>query len=213
MDALLRTDSLDVARRLANEFQLTLEPTRRKQLGQFFTGLPLSRLVASLSVHPQCQTVIDPMSGHGDLLDAALERACAIGASLHRVDGIDIDTTTLAACESRLQPWATYLPSCQFNMFPHSAFDNALQARLDLKGYDLVITNPPYVRYQSISKQKQVGQNVSARIRESLFTIVETRIHESERPIWKSLVSNYSGLADLSIPSWLLAAMLTKPGG
>src|SRR3546814_10331544 len=34
-----------------------------------------------------------------------------------------------------------------------------------------------------------------------------------ERTLLQTLVDGYSGLADLSIPAWLLSALLTRPGG
>ena len=35
----------------------------------------------------------------------------------------------------------------------------------------------------------------------------------SEKGLWQHLIRAYSGLSDLSIPSWLLAGLLVRPGG
>jgi hypothetical protein len=90
-----------------------------------------------------------------------------------------------------------------------SAFDPSVAAALDVPGYDLVITNPPYVRYQS---QSRVGEGVDA-VRKGLSAIVDARTSGSEGAFWQTLVRGYSGLADLSVPSWILSALLTRPGG
>ena len=70
---------LATARSRAAIIESQLDPDRRKRLGQFFTGLPLSRILAALSVKNNCASIIDPMAGHGDLLDAALERCIKQG--------------------------------------------------------------------------------------------------------------------------------------
>ena len=90
-----------------------------------------------------------------------------------------------------------------------SAFDPATVAALDAPGYDLVITNPPYVRYQS---QNGNGAGVGD-VRRGLSAIVDARMTGGERALWQALVEGYSGLADLSVPAWLLSALLTRPGG
>ena len=71
----IQTETLHLhqVRKKAVEYEKNLLPLSRKRLGQFFTGLPLGRLLAALSVENGIQTVIDPMSGTGDLLDAIVE--------------------------------------------------------------------------------------------------------------------------------------------
>jgi hypothetical protein len=50
-------------------------------------------------------------------------------------------------------------------------------------------------------------------MRRSLAAAVDRMPWPSEKHVWRTLVRGYSGLSDLSVPSWLLAAMLVKPGG
>src|SRR3546814_1148224 len=71
-----------------------------------------------------------------------------------------------------------------------SAFDPAAIAALDTPGYDLVITNPPYVRYQS---QNGNGAGVGD-VRRGLSAIVDARMIGGERTLWQTLVDGYSGL-------------------
>ncbi|OBX33910.1 hypothetical protein A8U91_02953 [Halomonas elongata] len=85
--------------------------------------------------------------------------------------------------------------------FSLATYDEVLES-----GYDLVITNPPYVRYQALNGR-------SERVRHGLADIVEQRLSNSAREIWRVLTNGYSGLADLSIPAWLLSALLVKPKG
>ena len=68
-------DRRDSARATARLYESTLPAEQRKALGQFFTGLPLGKLLAHLSLDSGTKTVLDPMAGHGDLLDAVWEAA------------------------------------------------------------------------------------------------------------------------------------------
>ncbi len=49
--------------------------------------------------------------------------------------------------------------------------------------------------------------------RAGLESIIAQEVSGAEKTVWSALASGYSGLADLSVPSWLLAALLVRPGG
>ena len=51
------------------------------------------------------------------------------------------------------------------------------------------------------------------RYREGLRAIIDERTSGAERALWQVLTAGYSGLADLSVPAWILSAVLTRPGG
>ena len=87
----------------ARAFEEALPALQRKELGQFFTGIPLGRVLAALAVNTGTQCILDPMAGSGDLLDAASEAASTRGTRLLRLDAIEVDETTAAMCESRLR--------------------------------------------------------------------------------------------------------------
>jgi len=55
----------------ARAFEEALPPDQRKELGQFFTGMPLGRVLAHLAVDDKTNSILDPMAGSGDLLAAA----------------------------------------------------------------------------------------------------------------------------------------------
>jgi hypothetical protein len=58
--------------------EVNVTQARRKQLGQFFSGLQTGRLLAALSVRSGQTRFLDPMAGHGDLLESVAERACRL---------------------------------------------------------------------------------------------------------------------------------------
>jgi len=209
-----KKSELSSIRNRAASFESTLDQTRCKRLGQFFTGLPLSRILAALSINKDCKSVIDPMAGHGDLLDAVLERCLIKGNKLHRVDAIEVDSAIANFCSERVKVWQSEYQDTKLTVNESSAFDSDLINTLPSSGYDLVITNPPYVRYQTISENGRKSNEDSLNsIRKNLLKIVSERIPRQEQKVWHELVKGFSGLSDLSVPSWLLAAMLVKPKG
>lgn len=203
------TDAVGAIRSSARSFEESLPLAQRKRLGQFFTGLPLGSLLAHLALDHDARAVIDPMAGHGDLLDAAASTARARGISLGRLDGIELDSETANFCGRRTAALQRDDAVAATRILTGSAFDPAIVAALGVPGYDLVITNPPYVRYQS---QSGGGASVGD-VRRGLSTIVDARLTGDEGALWQALVAGYSGLADLSVPAWLLSALLVRPGG
>lgn len=177
---------------------------RRKRLGQYFTGTGLGRVLAALAGAGKDISVIDPMSGSGDLLAACKE----LGATASLMGAMEIDPTAKKACEVRLSE-ATHVLG--------SAFDPKSLRKLPRLQWDLVIANPPYVRYQSISKGS--GKNFplpsAVEIRNGLLSEIDllSGLDATDKALFRKLVQGYSGLADLAVPSWILCAGLVAPGG
>ena len=196
-------------RNTARAYEQTLDPRRRKQLGQFFSGVPLGKLLAHLSINPVTRTVLDPMAGHGDLLDATREVAVECGITLERIDGIEIDDSTAMICRDRLASTPTNDKRPESVIVTGNAFEAATIKSLPISSYDLVITNPPYVRYQGRKGSSESLDNA----RSGLKKVVQSTSDENSRIVWSTLVQGYSGLADLSIPAWILAGFMVRPGG
>ena len=167
----------------------------QKRLGQYFSGEKVGNLLVSLL--PQdagITSAVDPMAGIGDLLCAARRRA-APGA---RFLGVEIDGPVAEQC-------AENLPGCQIE---HAdAF--SCESILTENGWDLVIANPPYVRYQLQQKDDRVS------VRNRLHTRLKQLpyLDAADKAMLLRLTDGYSGLSDLAVPSWLLCAALVKTGG
>lgn len=206
-----RRDINDARSKVAR-YEGTLEPIRRKALGQFFTGLPLSRLLAAVALDRSATMAIDPMAGHGDLLDAVVERAVRNDRRLKRLQGIEIDPATADVCVQRLQNWNDLVD--ELVITAGDAFVPASEETYLPGGYDLVITNPPYVRYQRLAtKNSDIPQLSPDEIRSKLGKIVTSRVPPEELSHWLSVIDEYSGFSDLSVPAWILCAALVRPGG
>ena len=198
-----------IVRDTARTYEQALDPAQRKRLGQFFTGVPLGRLLAHLALQSDTRIVLDPMAGHGDLLDATWEAAAERSIPIERLDGIEIDGATADTCRDRLAALVPKAAARGSSILAANAFDSATLDSLPARRYDLVITNPPYVRYQTHNGNAATADPVRA----GLEQIVDGQLAEANRAIWKVLAQSYSGFADLSVPSWILASFLVRPGG
>ena len=148
------------------------------------------------------------MAGHGDLLDALWLAATERGLSLAALHGIEIDPDTARLCRKRLDTIVGDPPPALVVM-TGNAFDERQLRELPNIPYDLVITNPPFVRFQ---RRTGPGADTDA-VRSYLQRAVVAWASARSAPVWNALARSYSGFADLSVPSWLLAALMVKPGG
>lgn len=177
---------------------------RRKRLGQYPTGTGLGRVIAALAKAHKSKSIIDPMGGTGDLLLACKE----VGARAETLCSVEIDPIAHAQCESNLPDAVSILG----NIFSLSTLN-----KLPCSSWDLVISNPPYIRYQSL--KQSAGEDFqlpnSTEIRNELFKCIEhlPSLDEEDKIIFRHLISSYSGLSDVAVPSWILCAGLVKPGG
>lgn len=180
------------------------EAERRKRLGQYFTGTSLGRLLAALGGANKKTSVLDPMSGSGDLLVACAE----LGVDAKAMGAMEIDPVAMEMCEQRLPGASAVLGN---------AFDPKVLCKLPRLQWDLVIANPPYVRYQSTSKGtgKDYALPSAVEVRNGLIASIGLlpALDGTDKALFTKLAHSYSGLADLAVPSWILCAGLVAPGG
>jgi predicted RNA methylase len=187
---------------------LAIDSDERKRLGQYFTGEPLARVLAALGDARSASSLLDPMAGSGDMLIASR----SVGAGSVHVTAVELDPLASSMCVERLR-------SCHAvaDVRTADAFAPETWASDTGRSWDLVITNPPYVRYQRTSRGTagRVAIPSASEVRRGLLQIVDARetLAANERKVFRTLVDGYSGLADLAVPSWLLCAALVAPEG
>ncbi len=189
----------DCAAGLAND--------ERKRLGQFFTGTRLARSIAALSKAQSVDSILDPMAGTGDMFVACSE----VGASPSILGAIELDPNAAHTCRIRTGNFGA-----EVRIEVGSAFEPRSWLLL-ADPWDLVITNPPYVRYQIGGPALAAGVEVpcAGEVRNGLVEILEASdaLTESERNVLVSAAQSYSGLSDLAVPSWILAASKVSING
>lgn len=184
------------------------DAARRKRLGQYFTGEKLARLLVTLANPTLVRHAIDPMCGSGDML--ATVRSLSPQVSLA---GIEIDSYAYEHCLTRLARIQTPISLLRGNAFSWSVISS-----LPATSFDLVVTNPPYVRYQSYAGDNNSDSGELPRaedVRRGLMEVAQNigHLEEKDREILVSIIQAYSGLSDLAVPSWILCMMLTAVGG
>lgn len=185
------------------------ETNRKKRLGQYFSGEKLSKLLSAFSVCPEYKSIIDPMCGKADMLVAA-----SLFNTKAELYGIDIDDGAIKAAIKNLESNNKFIDSHYLSIA--NALSVQILNKIPFLQFDLVITNPPYVRYQSLSKSVKGDELPSGEeVRQSLLEIIKEMSHldKEDKRIFKEIVKGYSGLSDLAVPSWILCALLTKSGG
>ncbi len=185
-----------------------IDSGRKKRLGQFFTGRKLARLLAALCKAHEAHAIVDPMGGKGDMLAACAE----LGAS-GRMAMIEVDRLPAANARQRF----ARVSEGRMRIIQGNAFDPQTIARLPDNSFDLVITNPPYVRYQNLTSTYDADITLpsSAEVRSQLLALLPhlQAWSREDRDLFQYLIASYSGLSDLAVPSWLLCALLTKARG
>lgn len=174
--------------------------SHQKRFGQYFSGDKIATLLSLLLPQElQYCSIIDPMAGKGDLLMAVVSKALPDAYIL----GVEIDEPIATICRKRL-PQATIICGDAFQS----------KSIITEKGWDLVITNPPYVRYQLQNDDNSV-MPTGISIRNNLFTLLNHLSYLSleEKQLLLRITQNYSGLSDMAVPSWILCAALVKVGG
>ncbi len=176
------------------------EISHQKRYGQYFSGSKVADLlVALLPKNKEYFDIIDPMVGVGDLLMAITDHI----TSDSNIVGVEIDKTIINECSLRV-------PNAK--IFQSDAFCS--RQVIKSTGWDLVITNPPYVRYQLQNDDHDTMPSGES-IRRNLCSQIQKTSHlsQDDKNLFISLAQKYSGLSDMAVPSWLLCAALVKMNG
>lgn len=174
---------------------------RKKRLGQYFTDEKVGRLLAALAEASSARTIIDPMVGTANLLQACL----SIGSNPDRIVGIELDQLAFRQAQKVLDGVRNA------DLILGDAFNSALPD----SQFDLVITNPPYIRYQSNSLIDDIELPSNTAVRSGLIRAINARpsISEEEKALLLRAARRYPGTSDIAVPAWILSAALVRENG
>lgn len=168
--------------------------TKNKALGQYFSGELVARILGVLADCSPGESVIDPMAGIGDMF-------IPFDTKSYRCSAVEIDP-------SAYKTLASVVPTAICS----NAFSEEALLSYDRQGYDLVITNPPYVRWQNLNDSSYLPNYLSIQaIYQNLlrFTDEVLTLDCREKTIVTECLTELSGLTDIAVPSWLLCMLLT----
>lgn len=172
--------------------------SKNKALGQYFSGELVARILAALSDCQPGQSIIDPMAGIGDMF-------IPFSLSDYRISAVEIDPVAY-------QKLVNTVPSA----ICANAFSEEALSSYKRKGYDLVITNPPYVRWQNLTDSSELPHYINIQaVYQNLLLYTESSmtLNCKEKNLIRECISDLSGLSDIAIPSWLLCMLLTRRSG
>lgn len=116
-------------------------PELRKARGAFFTPPAITSFIADWAIQQASDRVLEPSAGDAEFMVAVVDRLRSLGEPVPGVDGIEIHEASADAGRRRVEA-AGGVPSIQNADF----FDVPAHA-----GYEAVVGNPPYIRYQDFS--------------------------------------------------------------
>jgi type I restriction-modification system DNA methylase subunit len=163
---------------------------RRKEMGEYYTPPAICDLIAQLTIDEAHDTVLDPACGSGGFLISAYNRKKELfpeqegnhDVILDQLMGVDINRfpAHLSAINLALQDLTEHTENV--NVEVSDFFDVAPDTRRfgrvvadasgskresgdangAVGGFDAVVGNPPYIRYQSIGDKEKVRSHLSA---------------------------------------------------
>lgn len=170
---------------------------KTKLLGQVFSGSLVAKTIAHFIQPKSGLSVVDPMCGIGDLLLPYL--------NICEVHGIEIDTDLKKQLELRGLGASV--------AFANTFGDDGL-SYLESSGYDIVVTNPPYIRKENLQNSDST-QLPLEQMKSNLISFVQKRTnlnsHQKDEVV-KTIV-NLSGLTDIAALAWILCMTIVKDGG
>lgn len=182
-----------------------MQLSKKKRQGEYFTGIKLAKILASLvNQSSNSLKVIDPMAGSGDML-LAFE---SIANDLISITGIEIDGESHHACKLKMN-----FSQIESKIINANAFNPQIWREIGTE-WDVIITNPPYVRYQSLSKSNGINPS-GEEVRRDLIEIINNVIFENKiiKDDFLQVARTYSGLSDLAVPCWILCMSICNIGG
>lgn len=159
---------------LGSIYMLTLEKSKRKQLGEHYTRRDLVQFIIDdvLPSNFHEKKIIDPACGSGNFLISILskalnnkteherERVIERLKSLQFLIGVDIQELPCVVTKLRMLMEIMHHhrkvdPTFDYPVFQLDSLMSTDEL-LERCSYDIVITNPPYLRYQLIEKNKRM---------------------------------------------------------
>ncbi len=182
-----------------------LEPQdQAKHFGAYYTDAVVARFLVDWAVRGPSDRVLDPSFGGGVFLGAAVEHLTSLGGQgSEQVYGVEIDETVYQKTSWMLKE--------QYRLNVRHLFcaDFFAVGQETLPGFDAVIGNPPFIRYQSF----QGATRERALERSSIQGVALSRLVSSWAPFVVHSIAQLrpGGRLAMVIPMELAYATYAKP--
>lgn len=122
--------------------------SEQKLRGAYYTPLPLAEMMVKLFGNDSGskKRVLEPSCGDGVFLDALIRTNCI--TQYEHIDSIEIDLAESQKVQERMKIYdnVTVLNADFFNFYTE---------KKDFVSYDLILGNPPYIRYQYLEDDQR----------------------------------------------------------
>lgn len=140
-------------------------PNAQKLRGGYYTPKPIADFLARWTIRSATSTVLEPSLGDGNILVAAAERLCDLGAVpsevVNQLFGVELDQDEAEKAIHRVQ---TILNGSSPHHIHKGDFfgdaEHGLLATPVLRGtltptmtFDAIVGNPPFIRYQNFPEE------------------------------------------------------------
>ncbi|MCI7436506.1 MAG: N-6 DNA methylase [Spirochaetia bacterium] len=126
--------------------------SQQKLRGAYYTPLPLAeKIVEYFKNDISLKTVIEPSCGDGVFFDALINQK--IIASLQNLTGIEIEKDETEKLAAKLSAYTNI-------QIQNADFFDFYKKNSDKERYDLILGNPPYIRYQYLSESQRREMSV-----------------------------------------------------
>src|SRR3989454_4014469 len=120
--------------------------SRAKSIGRFYTDVSTAAFVTELAIVDSCHTLLDPACGNGVFLIEASKRLRALGsAQALSMIGIDLDDEACSEAETVAMKAAH---DTEMRIINRDFFSVTAE---EIGKVEVVLGNPPFVRYQTFS--------------------------------------------------------------
>lgn len=127
------------------------QPHQDKLRGGYYTPQPIAHFLAQWAIRNPTDSVLEPSCGDGNILLEAIKRLDAVGSHSTAI-GIELFDQEAKKARARLKGVAKTAKS---RIVTSSFFDYVEKAIADGTKYDVVIGNPPFVRYQDFPEDQR----------------------------------------------------------
>ena len=119
----------------------------QKLRGAYYTPLPLAEMMVKLfASRMDCKNVLEPSCGDGVFLDALIKSDCI--KRYASIDAVEIDGVEAKKVEGRMKAYKNV------KVINEDFFD-FYKANRESVHYDLILGNPPYIRYQYLEEHQR----------------------------------------------------------
>ena len=130
--------------------KLKKDSSEQKLRGAYYTPLQLAEAMVGLFASENISTVLEPSCGDGVFLDALSNRNLL--QKMKKITAVEIEQEEAEKVRTR------YLNNNQVNIYSQDFFDFYNEMQGDEK-FDLILGNPPYVRYQYLTEEQRESQS------------------------------------------------------